>query len=322
MILEQFFVRICAEAPMVFSINGHQIGWIEHEYDILEIKTDEDFILSCYPTTQTNDAFNLSFSAKINILAGKLVCTHPNIIITDFSRGNFLITVSPYTIPSNTVACEQFYQTLGELSFAINKNILNVSNGKNGLYYPLTQSVYEIKIAQNGDLIELSGQTTTKKSFSLFINNSMQVQFDGLADKIEYDGTQIITLQNISDIARHGLVTIYKRTQNGFKKTQQYSVYTQNEPIAPASSEALPLAFMEALNIKNYTLARSYLHPTLSTSLNETNMTAYFGDFIEATPSTFSPYNLTLIYNGNPRFVKTYHFKIKENRIFDIDMVS
>lgn len=320
--MEQFFVHICSETPMVFAVNGHQIGFVEQEYDCINLKLDEDFVLSCYPTTQTPEGYNLSFNAKICILASKLISTHNNISITDYGKGEFFINVSPLIIPYSPNASEPFYHTLNDLSFAINKNILNVSNGKNGLYYPLAHILKNISIKQNNDLIELNGQTASQKSFSLFINQNLQVQFDGLADKIEYDGNQIVTLQKIPDIARHGLVTIYKRTSNGFKKTQQYSVYTQNEPVAPACNEALPLAFMEAINIENFALARSYLHPNLSNSLQDNTIKSYFGDFIEFMPNNNTPNEIALIYKGSPRFVKVYHFDIKDGRICDIDVLT
>lgn len=318
--MEQFLVHITSESPFMFSVNNHQVGFVENAFNFIDLKIDESFVLSCYPANQTKHEYSLPFCAKITVLANKLICNHDNILITDYGKGEFYINVYPQIIPYSPTENEPYYNTMNELSFAINKNILNVSNGKNGLYYPLAQNLSNISIKQNHDLIELTGLTASKKTLGLFINENLQVQFDGVADKIEYDGNQIVTLQNIKDIARHGLVTIYKRTQNGFKKSQQYSVYTKNEPIAPACSEALPLAFMEAVSIENFTLARSYLHPSLSNALQDNAMKAYFGDFIEFNPQGAN--KIALIYNGSPRFVKIYRFDVKDGRICDIDMVD
>ena len=80
---------------------------------------------------------------------------------------------------------------------------------------------------------------------------------------------------------------------------------------------------MEAINIQNYTLARSYLHPSLSASLQDNHISAYFGEFLEVTPTLDgSLYDLALVYNGNPRFVKIYHFEVNANRIVNIDCIN
>ena len=323
--MEQFYLHICGEAPMVFAINSKQIGWIEREYESIDLLVEkQDFILSSYPIKTTNElGTNISFSARIHFSGGKLVSTHKNIIITDYGKNHFKICAIPFTIPFQNIETPPYYKRFDDYLLSINKNILNFNNSKNSLFYQLPCSLKDIEVKEMFDLFMLTGKTASEKTYALFLNRNLQVEFDGIADKIEYDGTQIITLQEISDIARHGLVTTYKKSNGGFSKFQQYSVYTQNEAVAPASSVAIPWAFMEAINIQNYTLARSYLHPSLSASLQDNHISAYFGEFLEVTPTLDgSLYDLALVYNGNPRFVKIYHFEVNANRIVNIDCIN
>ena len=93
--------------------------------------------------------------------------------------------------------------------------------------------------------------------------------------------------------------------------------------MAPANFRALPWAFMEAINVKNFKLARSYLHPSLSQALQDEHLGNFFGDFLEVLPCVNGEFNvLSLSYQGNPRFVKNYKFDLTENRILNIDCLD
>ncbi len=304
----------------MYCINNHQIGFVESPNDYLSIEIDEDFILSCYPLSNSLDEISIPFSAKLNISANKLLCDHSNIAIIDYGARNFIVSTSSLTLPNTAQNTAPFYTTLDDTIITINKHMLNISNGKLNLSYPLNNDLFDVKATKNYDFIQILGKLANEQSYLLLLNKNLQVAFEYTADKIEFDGTKIVTLKNLQDIARHGIVSVYQQKNGAFIKDNQYSVFTQNEPISPACPQAIPQAFMEALNIENYSLARTYLHPSLSTSLKNEHLRAYFGDFIEVRQCLEqTPYNLTLVYNGNPRFTKTYHFDIRENRITNID---
>ena len=321
--MENYFIQITSTRPMAFSVNSKHIGVVSREYEALELEVEkEDFVLSCYPLESLAGEIAIPFSAQIEIVGGKIFSKNDNLLVTDFGNGHFIFEAKSPKIIKNSVNLVQISKILDENSISIHKNALNISNNKRTLYYPLPYILSTAEIIDVGPLIFISGTTTDNKMYGLFVNKNLQIEFDGVADKIEYTDGKIITLNNVNDIARHGLVSIYTREQSGFKKSSQYSVYANNEPVPPASTEALPLAFIEAISIENFTLARSYLHPSLSASLQDEHIRAYFGDFVEVLPTLNKiTSNLALVYSGNPRFVKTYHFEIKDNRIVDIDTI-
>ncbi len=321
--MENYFIHITSAKPMAFSVNSQHIGVVNREYEMLELEVGkENFVLSCYPLESTQGEIAVPFSAQIEILGGKIISYNDNLTVTDFGNGHFILKAKIPKIIKNSVNLVQFSKILGDNAITIHNNALSISNSKRAFYHPLPYILTSATADDLGTLLFISGMTTENTMYGLFLNKNLQIEFDGIADKIEYTDNKIITLRNINDIARHGLVTIYTREQSGFKKSNQYSVYTQSTPITPASNEALPTAFIEAINIENFTLARSYLHPSLSASLQDEHIRAYFGDFVEVMPTlNHSLYNLALVYSGNPRFVKIYHFEIKDNRIVDIDTI-
>lgn len=311
--------------PFAFTVNSNFVGCVERNYESIDILIDrQDFIISAYPLMQDLvHGASMTYTAKIFAKGGKLISSNPQITITDYGSGHFKICASAFCVPFLSTSSPTFTTQIGENFLNINKNILNINNQKASRFYPISTTLTDIFAKELSDLTLISGKTTDNKVYHLYFDKNLQIVFESIADKIEYDGTQIVTLQNINDIARHGLVTTYKKTNSGFIKNQQYTVFTQNEAISPASNAVLPWAFMEAVNIENFSLARSYLHPSLSASLQDNHIAQYFGDFLEVTPTLDNTlYNLALVYAGNPRFVKIYHFEVNENRIVNIDCVN
>lgn len=322
--MNSYYIHLYSEIPSVFMIDGKQVGFVEYPNQSVDILIDQpSFILCIYPTTPSKDfSTAISYSAQITYKAGKLFSSNKNIIITYYGKFHFKIEAQPLLIHSQLNFNKPYYEKLDEYTFSIIKNTLFVQSKEHNFYYPLPCEINNIKIKKVTNFLVLTAQSY-EKNYILILNAYLQLQFDAIADNIEFDGNKIITLENINDIARHGLVTIFKYNNQNFVKDQQYSVYTQTEPVAPANFRALPWAFMEAINIQNFTLARSYLHPNLSQTLKDDIITAYFGDFLEVLPSIDNDYTvLSLVYSGNPRSVKNFKFEIIENRISNIDCLD
>ena len=320
--MNNYYIHLYSEIPAVFMIDGKQVGFVEYPNQSIDILSDQpSFLLYVYPTIpkhKSNTA--ISYSAEIAMNAGKLFCDNSNIEITYYGKSHFKINATPLYVHSQAKNIPPFYQKIDDCTFSIIKGTLFAQSKEHNFYYPLPCDLDKINIKKINDFFVLSATEETGQNYILILNANLQLQFDALADKIEFDGKTVVTLQNVYDIARHGLVKTFKFNKTGFAKTQQYSVYTQSEPVSPANYRALPWAFMEAVNIQNYTLARSYLHPNLSQVLKDEHISAYFGDFLEVLPSLDNDYSvLALVYSGNPRFVKNYKFEIIENRIYNID---
>lgn len=324
--MSKLIVHLCSETPAIFMINGKQVGFVENIFQSVDISISDisEFLLYIYPIIETNeDDVPISFSAKIDIKSNKLFSFNPNICITDYGKNHFKIEVIAIKIPSITQNITPFYQKIDEFAFSVIKNTFTAQTNSEHFNYALPYKVTPQNIKKVGNFLVFNAKTAKNQDYLLVLNKNLQLCFDGVADKIEFDGANVITLQNIKDIAQHGLVTTYKFNNYSFTKDEQYSVYTQTEPISPANNKAIAWAFMEAVNIQNFALARSYLHPNLSQSLKDEHIIAFFGDFLEVTQSfEDNEQILSLVYAGNPRFVKNYKFELVENRIFNIDTIE
>ena len=80
--------------------------------------------------------------------------------------------------------------------------------------------------------------------------------------------------------------------------------------------EFIPYAFFEAIQIKNYKLARKYLTPELSNKLSNLHFEKFFGHYYKITQTLSPIFNheeIALIYKGPPNIAKIFNIKINKN---------
>lgn len=322
--MSDIFLHLHSVMPAVFCINGEQVGSIQNPTQYIALSVcQEQFILYVYPLITIHDSFcSLSYSVKINCSARKPFCDNDLITITDYGQNHFVLCADDLKVPrinshkSHTCAS-------GDCRISILNNQIFAATPRHNFTFTPNHDIIDAKLDKFNDFYALFTETAEQKNYLILLNKNLQMIFDCAADKIEILDNHIITLTKINDIARHGIVHDYSIQGEEIKLTKNYTVYTQNSPVVPANMYAVPFAFLEAVSIKNFTLARTYLHPALSQSLSNDQMSHFFGNFIEANTTFDAPPNvLALIYPGKPRFVKKYYFELNDNRIINIDSVE
>ena len=156
------------------------------------------------------------------------------------------------------------------------------------------------------------------KDYLLLLDKLGNIVFEDCADLIELNKNNISTLNKIQDIAKHGFVSIYKVEENNITLTEQYTVFLNQTPTYTKNKYCISTAFLEALNLNNLKLARYYLSDELNATLNDQQLTSFFGDYTEFEPNFLLDANNSVFFVYNSNIVKTYNFEIKENKIVDI----
>jgi hypothetical protein len=80
----------------------------------------------------------------------------------------------------------------------------------------------------------------------------------------------------------------------------------------------VPFAFLEALAVNNYTLARTYLTDELNDSLEDEHLEAYFGDFVEIAPAEYEQNainKIVVIEENKKRQAKVFEVLLEKNKI-------
>ena len=322
--MTDIYLHLCSEKNCTFVINNIQVGYVENINQSIDILTDEQFFtLFAYPTNENKNFIYFPFSAQLEFISNKLISKSNNIIIADLGANHYRIEIIPFFILNQSESTPPLHKKTEEIFASLTNKNLILQNKDYFFNYITPCALQDFNLKKISNFYVLYGINYTKQEYLLLLNNKLQFICDCIADKIEFDKNQIITLNYLNDIARHGLVTTYSLKENGFKQNEKYSVYTQNAPITPANIYTIPWAFLQAVNIKNIKLARMYLHSNLSNSLKDEHIISYFGDFVEFFKSPTQNLNvITLSYNSSPRFVKNYCFEVIENKISNIDIIE
>ncbi len=304
--MSEICFKLILENSAVVWVNGEYLGQVASSIDFCT-ESKQNYIFLIFDTDSTQ-VMVVKVSKHNNIL----FCENEYAKLFHQKNNKWLMWIKSHP---TLVATAPLYLQKEDLVLTYYADTILIQNAKNSLCYTPRDKLADLRLNKT-DNISILGKVNMR-DYILILNENLQILYEKTADQIEYKGQKIMTLDNINDIARHGLVTIFEYKNNHFEQTEQYTVYTQDTPIYPANEYALPIAFLQAISLKNFTLARTYLHPLLAQNLTDNNIKAYFGDFAEILPNTDNNLlKLALIYPNN--MIKYYIFELKEHKIYNI----
>lgn len=286
----------------------------------------ENTMLSFYPTYNQNS--QLPFTYVFNVSNIKKT---KNVTITKFPKNNYHILVTPFFLINQN---------------PLNLNILKVElNKKSHKIYYLEHSDFSIKVQNEDNFItgelpvKILDLNTKIKDNNLLIycktelnkfvimlvryeNNNYELLKLEEVEQLEINENKIKTYKKLHDFAGHGEITIYNFSSVFNFETSL--VYNDNLPIYQKSKELIPYAFFDALKVKNYKLARTYLTDDLSSVLTDNALKNYFGNFIDissplSSDVTFNEVALIYSFNENYQIAKVFNIELNEqNKITNI----
>lgn len=288
---------------------------------------EQNLSLLFYPTN--TDFLSLPFAVTFD--TQNLQCTK-NVQVIEFSNKNYLLNVSPFLIGSNT-------------NLGIKTKTVTLGGQVHTIYYS-THSKFNIKIECNccsseysldAEITDLNTKTH-KNNLIVFCKCKdtkyviLALYFDGeqynyknleVVDILEEENGNISTYKNLNDFAGHGVVTNYDLTQ----ETCMSSTLVYNTtPFLSRKKELIPYAFFEAVKVKNYKLASSYLSQSLIKILSPSHYQSFFGEFTQILPPLYKSANynqISLVYNKNNKLIaKNFALQFDENnKISNIEEV-
>ena len=210
-----------------------------------------------------------------------------------------------------------FYDGIYQLSVEDKELILN----KEIPYCIKNISIEKIK---NKDIVIIQANTDDLENYGLILqykNNTYEIIKEGLIDKIETSQELITTLQKQNDMAGHGMVEEYELKDTGVVKKDSYFVYMNEKPKITQIKELVPYAFLEAVKVKNFSLARNYLTEELNENLLDEHLEAYFGNILDITSNIYIANKkeaVCIVQNSSPKKAKYFIFSLEKNKISNI----
>ena len=311
------YLYISSNSPSIIIVNNTTTIDTNAQNDYITIKTDEPTLfIQCIPKTANKltlscivNIENISFGQTDNLHIYKLAQNHykmcfelPECIVYKPTTLLCTTTLNKSTLSffDSSMQYVLIQSTSQTYKININYQLKNVSFNTFGQYYALSAKT------QNMDYV-------------LIFDNVGNIFFEDIQNVIEITNDSIITLQKNEDIARHGFVSKYQLSNNTFRTIEQYNVYLDETPYHAPSKYCTAIAFLEALNINNIALARTYLSEDLSQKLSNQQLIQFFGNYVEFEPNFIDNANNSLLLYYENNIVKKFQISINlDNKIIDI----
>lgn len=223
----------------------------------------------------------------------------------------FYISALPYikkeiieTITTNNKTCK-IYISEQEISFETDKI-------KKSFELQISFDTYSIDTSTNLILLKLSG-----KEEYLWVFNIETTDLRVLSgSKIEKINSEIFVSKTINSICKHDLYEVYELKDGNLIKNSEKlkSNFLENSIKNP---NVIPYAFLEAVKLNDFDLARSYLTDSLSKSATNEHLKSYFKNI-----QKILPLKETLLGTISSEGFYVYTFVIKNGRIEEIGSKS
>ena len=309
--MNTYFAHLKSDIPCTIYANGEYVG-VCQKHNSLDLKID------------TKDVyFNVShignyYPYTIHIFNNnKCIDTTNNCLIVPYYNNNYDIYLKNIKIYENLPTTTLLNQTIGKTTITILNGILSSITIYDNSSIVYSENVKLLDKANvnviNGNII-LKGYTTTNEYYLLILNSDYELIYNGYFDNLDENNNLFTGFTNLYDIAKHGHVC--EINLDDLSNINDYYVVKDGGKRCNCQ-ELIPQAFLEALKVKNFSLAKSYLNSTLANASNS-HFEAFFGPIQAIYYNCYnnsSPINYT-VYNGEYKF---YNFTVKNQKIVDIE---
>lgn len=309
--MNPYLAHLKSDVPCTVYANGEYLGVCEKRKSLdLEINAKDVYfnvspIGNYYP--YTIHIFNNN----------KCVDTTNNCLIVPYYNNNYDIYFKHIKVYENTPTTTLLNTKLGNLTVTILNGInslISIYDNGNIVYSDVIKLLSKVNAnVINGNLV-VKGYTTKDEYYLLVLNNNYELVYNGYFDNLEENNKILTGFTNIYDLAKHG--HICEIDLNDLENLKDYYIVKEDVMLCK-ENQLIPKAFLEALKVQNYSLAKKYLNDTLSKASN-LHFKTYFGDIQAIYYNAYNnsnPINYT-VYNGEYKF---YNFNVVDNKICDIE---
>lgn len=295
--------HIRSEFPALIE-NNNKCFELDSGY-FIEAKSGDK--LKVYPTSSRKDCYNICYAITLNDdLVG-----FDKVVFPDYVE----ITLKERFIPRSSVAL---------LEKSDSNGIYKLSSFPHTFFANVKGKVFEYKIKYLLNNFEMKTDSkfvylfakTENLDYLLLFNKKNNNIYEFCAENIEIKENKLIINQIKNNFARHAITLEYELNEN-FKELSRKLYYTEKKPKITKNSKIIPYAFLEAIEIEDYNLARLYLSKKLNDRIDNKHLKAYFGDIGRVTD-----YKGDIAVIDSRNEVKIFKFEIIDDLITKIEEVE
>ncbi len=327
--MQSLFIHFCSNFPVFLKVNEKTLGTLENQTDSLLIETqnEKNLFVEVFPISNKDFLPSCSFASEIKIKNNTIFSNSNLLEITKFDENVFEVFLKPLTFCnefSNKIV-KEFNPAKNVKVFLRQNNLLEIEilafgkQSKTNIFQMLKDTKCEYTQKENTQILFFSGKTQKNKDFLMIFENFFY-KFEIEADVIEKNENEILALNFVHDLAKHGVVQKFVFEKSGFKLKEEYITFCENKEILPEHESLVPLAFLEALNLDDFKLARKFLSDELNCLLSDFQLKNFFGDFEEFVWNKHKNTKncICFVFDGNPKTTKNFEFVVEDFKISNI----
>ncbi len=312
------FLHFVSEMPFVLTINGEHASTVDNtkKFSCDVYTTAKRLIFSHFPTSDEKEF--LPSTHTLTLDENSPTSSSSNIEIIPCGNKHFEIVLTPILIKNESDTHLFYEESVGALS-------LIIMNGTKGNIYLYENN--KIKLHKVVDVIthteteHISGKLVIKCAFGdngfyvLVVDTSnSEVIFENYCDSFETSDDTLKVLIKQYDIAKHAKVFEINLNTNNIS---DYAVYLQQSPTYTHCPHLVPLAFLQAIKVKNFALAKEYLSHDFA-NISDQHLLEYFGNFDKIRFNKHLSNQNKVCYLVKDGNYKCYEFVISDGKISEI----
>lgn len=322
----EYFLHIKSQLPAVVTIANLSF-YLNKIEDSFSVKTTAPAFITYQPTeTQFMGAKTLPY---IVCFDPKTIAKNPQVQAVFYPENHIEVLLKPNNINLSPLPSQKI--TVAGHSYAIktgggDNSIVEISDRDLVYSHRFSSPLSSFRAKPLGKYIIFEGFGART---NLIVLESSQhdliQQFSSVVDEIEIKDSVITAIKYNNDIAKQGIKHTINLQKNNFDITKK-TIYLSGHPHMTSHSQIIPYAFIEAVQNKNYNLARQYLSRTLSDKLTNKHLDEFFKNLVSIRQNRYLPQHKNahaLIFKTNKTYTaKLYSFNISGGKIDNITEIE
>ncbi len=286
--------HILTDTPIILTINNNWFNIDNNKNFSLQESITYNFMIFFNNNEYSPFAFSMDKDFHVN---------SNQVEIFKISSDSVFIKIAPLVNARELLLEDGNHKVFN--GYAIYYNHTKLANGR---FYATNCK----KIFDNGKkILSLENNST-----SLIVGvNENKVLFSERADIIEMENNKLSILTNTHDIFSHGIVKVY--SLDTFNLLENYSVYMSSQKNLSVNFINICPLFINAGKGLNQKLCLSFLDTDLKSNFSVSKFIDFFGDIEYFYQYSVSLNECKVLIKSSE--IKSYTFKLKDNKIVDID---
>ncbi len=271
--MDKQFFHFKSDIEFNLYINGEYVARNKNRESIDLVVGAKSFSFMLCPLSSID---NYMIDNGIINIKNKASSTSSCTKIVPFKNNHYDIIFMPqkvYNLSTNNIVMEINQESLNIFVYNCNYGIIEINiKNKSRLLEKVDYNITASNLEKIYDCYLITNLLDNGKRYVLVVTENGEKIFDKLCDEFEINGTEIKTMSISCDIASSGRVDSINITD---RKTETYYISLTDRKMV-LQKELIPLAFLQALQNKNYTLAKLYLSDNFS-GIQNVQLDNYFG---------------------------------------------